>query len=55
MQMRSTLSGGCACGAVRGELTGDPVFAGQGRCRDCQRATGTRHADALAYPDTRPT
>lgn len=36
-----TMTGGCACGAVRYEITGEPVMAGHCQCRDCQRMTGT--------------
>ena len=38
------LSGGCACGAVRYEITGEPGFSFLCQCRRCQRATGTGHA-----------
>lgn len=45
-----TMTGGCACGAVRYEITGEPVMAGHCQCRDCQRMTGTGHASMLAVP-----
>jgi hypothetical protein len=38
------LTGGCACGAVRYEITGAPDFSFLCQCRRCQRATGTGHA-----------
>ena len=49
--MTAKISGGCACGAVRYEIAADPQFQGQCQCRDCQRATGTGHADGLGFPE----
>jgi hypothetical protein len=34
------VSGGCKCGAVRYELTGEPRSIYACHCRDCQRETG---------------
>ena len=34
-------TGGCLCGAVRYEATGDPVMAGYCYCKDCQKASGS--------------
>jgi len=48
--MSAKFTGGCACGAVRYEIDGEPLKSVQCQCRDCQRATGTGHADALAFP-----
>jgi hypothetical protein len=50
--MTAKYSGGCACGSVRYESTSDPQFQGQCQCRDCQRATGTGHANAIAFAAT---
>ena len=44
MTTEPTLSGGCACGAVRYEITGEPGFAFMCHCRHCQRQTGAGHA-----------
>lgn len=33
--------GGCACGAIRYELTGKPLIIHACHCRDCQRITGS--------------
>ena len=49
--MRGKFRGGCACGVVRYEIASDPQFQGQCQCRDCQRATGTGHADALGFAE----
>jgi hypothetical protein len=35
------LEGGCFCGAVRYELTSNPMFVNCCHCHDCQRQTGT--------------
>ena len=43
--------GGCACGAVRYEISADPVVSVQCQCRDCQRATGSGHVNAMAFPE----
>ena len=34
------LTGGCYCGALRYEVTGDPMFQGQCHCRECQYIAG---------------
>ncbi len=38
--METILRGGCLCGAVRYECTGDPGNASYCHCDDCKRATG---------------
>jgi len=35
-----TRTGGCSCGAIRYELTADPMIVHACHCRDCQRITG---------------
>jgi hypothetical protein len=42
------VQGGCACGAVRYEYSGDPVMMGHCQCRACQRESGTGHASHVA-------
>jgi hypothetical protein len=49
--MSTSINGGCACSAVRYQAAVQPQFQGQCQCRDCQRATGTGHADVLAFPE----
>lgn len=34
------IEGGCYCGAVRYEGSGEPLFKGQCHCRECQYASG---------------
>lgn len=50
--MPQSLTGGCACGAVRYELTSAPMFVHCCHCRDCQRQTGSAFAiNALIESD----
>ena len=44
--------GGCLCGAVRYEITAEPMFSGFCQCRDCQRLTGNGHAGGMAFPES---
>ncbi|MES0879378.1 GFA family protein [Roseibium sp. SCP14] len=48
--MTEKISGGCACGAVRYEATGEIEFSFNCHCRKCQRSTGTGHSSAFALP-----
>jgi hypothetical protein len=48
--MAQTLSGGCACGAVRYEGEADPVAMFNCHCRDCQRASGSAYAAVILVP-----
>jgi hypothetical protein len=41
------LSGGCACGAVRYELTAPALIVHACHCRDCQRLTGSAFVISL--------
>ncbi len=47
--MNEAYTGGCACGAVRYEISGEPVFANHCQCRDCQRESGTGHSSYLTF------
>lgn len=48
--MTQPYTGGCACGAVRYEISGEPVFQNHCQCRDCQRKSGTGHGSYLTFP-----
>lgn len=45
--MSEAYKGGCACGAVRYEIAGEPVFQNHCQCLDCQQASGTGHGSYL--------
>ena len=45
--MTTTILGGCACGAVRYSGQAFDAVPFRCYCRDCQRATGTGHADMM--------
>ena len=44
--------GGCYCGALRYEATGDPMFKGQCHCRECQYISGGSPNVLMALPET---
>jgi hypothetical protein len=48
--MSVAYNGGCACGAIRYEIAGEPVFQNDCQCRDCQRMSGTGHGSYLSFP-----
>ena len=48
----ANIKGGCLCGAVTYEISGDPMFVGHCACEDCQKATGTGHSSVAAFPET---
>jgi hypothetical protein len=48
--MVTARTGGCLCGAIRYESVGDPVFALQCHCRDCQRQSGSAYVAAIRVP-----
>jgi hypothetical protein len=43
-------AGGCACGAIRYEIPGEPIFMNHCQCRDCQHKSGTGHGSYLTFP-----
>ena len=49
--MSKAFIGGCACGKIRYEISGEPVFMNDCQCRDCQRKSGTGHGSYLTFPD----
>ena len=49
--MSENYTGGCACGAIRYEIRGEPMVMADCQCRDCQRKSGTGHGSYLTFPD----
>ena len=47
--MADAMTGGCACGAIRYVIAGEPVFSNHCQCRDCQRESGTGHASFATF------
>jgi len=48
--MADPITGGCACGAIRYECTGEPLAALHCQCRDCRRFSGTGHFSIMIVP-----
>jgi hypothetical protein len=48
--MAGTISGGCACGAIRYRTDAEPIVMLNCHCRDCQRATGGGYAAIVVVP-----
>ena len=46
--MSKSFTGGCACGAIRYEVSGDPMMS-DCRCRQCQHESGTGHTSNLTF------
>ncbi|MBL8521068.1 MAG: GFA family protein [Betaproteobacteria bacterium] len=44
-------AGGCLCGAVRYEVSGDPNSVSICHCRDCQRSAGAPMVTWAEFPD----
>ena len=47
--MLEPYKGGCACGRLRYEIAGSPLFSNHCQCRDCQRESGTGHGSHLTF------
>lgn len=47
--MTQAFAGGCACGAIRYEATGDPTVLVNCHCRNCQRAGGSAYAPVIIF------
>lgn len=45
------LTGGCACGAVRYEATGEPAAQLHCQCIHCRQRSGTGHSSYVVYGD----
>ena len=46
---RKAYTGGCSCGAIRYEVTGEPAVMNDCQCRQCQRDSGTGHNSYLTF------
>ena len=47
--MTKPYTGGCACGAVRYEIKGEPIVMVDCQCRQCQSESGTGHASHVTF------
>lgn len=47
--MTKSYNGGCACGAIRYEISGEPAVMVDCQCRQCQRSSGTGHQSHLTF------
>ncbi len=47
--MSNPYTGGCACGAIRYEISSEPVFSNDCQCRQCQQESGTGHQSHLTF------
>ena len=45
-----SVSGGCACGSIRFQAKGDPIWTAGCCCRDCSKATGTPYVVWVGFP-----
>jgi hypothetical protein len=43
-------TGGCACGAIRYEISDEPMVSNDCQCRTCQKKSGTGHSSYLTFP-----
>jgi len=48
--MARTLKGGCSCGAIRYEVTAEPLMTGHCQCTNCQKDSGTGHTAMMMFP-----
>lgn len=48
--MTNTITGGCQCGAVRYESTGEPIVGAHCHCSNCQKFSGAGHASNMIVP-----
>lgn len=49
--MSKLFTGGCACGAVRYSVAGEPSRMNDCQCRHCQQRSGGGHGSYLAFID----
>jgi hypothetical protein len=53
--MTKAYTGGCACGAIRYEVTAEPIMTNDCHCRQCQKDSGTGHGSYLTFARTAAT
>jgi hypothetical protein len=49
--MSNPFTGGCACGALRYSIVGEPLVMNDCQCRHCQHLSGTGHGSYLTFKD----
>lgn len=49
--MTKSLKGGCLCGAVAYEASGEPAIVGHCHCVDCRKTSGAGHATHIAISE----
>lgn len=47
--MSKHYTGGCACGAVRYEISSEPIYQHHCHCSECQKLSGTGHGSYLTF------
>ena len=47
--MNKRYTGGCSCGAIRYETSGEPIFQNHCQCIDCQKRSGTGHGSYMTF------
>lgn len=47
--MTEPYTGGCACGAIRYEVSAEPAMMNDCQCRQCQRDSGSGHGSHLTF------
>jgi len=48
--MVAPFKGGCRCGAIRYEVSAEPIAVMNCHCRDCQYSSGSSHTTAVVVP-----
>lgn len=49
-EINMNIQGGCLCGAVRYQCSGNPLWQFNCHCRDCQKTTGSAFAPIAFFP-----
>jgi hypothetical protein len=48
----ATIKGGCLCGTVTYEVSGEPMFVGHCACENCQKTSGGGHSSVAAFAES---